>query len=85
MLNALRVIKAEAIMALVKRALAVFPNSSPSKDREERWKQLDPIGREGEVKLEELAQEYFSMSENIPGQDIYTKLGTYIINNNLKK
>ena len=80
MLNALQIMKAEAIISLFERALAVFPNSMPSQKRDERWKQLDQIGKEGELKLEELSQEYFSMYGNLPEQDIYTKLGIYIVN-----
>ena len=79
MLNALHVIRADSIIALFEKALAVFPDGSPSKDREKRWRQLAGIGKEGEGKLEELSQEYFSIYENSPDQDIYSKLGRYII------
>ena len=79
MMNALRAIGAERLLSLFEAALSVFPGGAPSPDREERWKQLDQIGDAGAGKLEQLSQEYFGMHEEHPGQDIYDKLGTYLL------
>jgi hypothetical protein len=80
MMSALRAVDAEKILALFEEALSVFPGGAPSANREERWKQLDQIGKAGERKLEQLSQEYFALYEEHPGQDIYAKLGAYLLN-----
>jgi hypothetical protein len=79
MMNALRAIGAERILSLFEAAQSVFPGGAPSPDREERWKQLDQIGEAGARKLEQLSQEYFVLHEEHPGQDIYDKLGAYLL------
>ncbi|MGJ8654155.1 MAG: DMP19 family protein [Opitutaceae bacterium] len=53
--------KSEDIKGLEKfsKILSIFPNSSPSENREERWKQLDALGEDEQYELFEPHDEQF--------------------------
>jgi len=68
-LEGLRKLKARKSIELLEKALVWFPESRPSIDRGERWKQLEPYKDDNkyELALEELDMEFYKYEDNLAG------------------
>jgi hypothetical protein len=66
-LDGLRKIKANNSLSLLEKAIGWFPDSNPSKDREERWKQLEPYedNEQYETALDNLDTEFYQYEDNL--------------------
>jgi hypothetical protein len=78
-LGALQRIGASRIEQLLTKALAVFPQHSPSVDHLTRARQLRAIDTEAEAFLQQLTDDYCSLSQECPQQDAYRVMSTYLV------
>lgn len=68
-LDGLKKIKALKSASLLEKALRWFPESNPSTNQEERWKQLEPYEdhEEYESDLDKLDTEFYKYEDNLAG------------------
>lgn len=78
-LRALERIEATRIAQILKKALTVFPQASPSTDHLTRDRQLRSISPEAEALLERLTDEYYGLHRECPEQDSYRKMSEFLL------
>ena len=74
--DGLLTIEANNSLFLLKQAMAWFPNSSPSPDRQERWNQHEKFCEKEEylVKVDSLDKEFYEYKDNLTSRlDEYVK------------
>jgi hypothetical protein len=66
-LSGLKKLNAKKSSVLLEEAMLWFPNSQPSSNREERWKQMKPYedDEKFEANLDELDREFYKYEDNI--------------------
>ncbi len=64
-LHSLKTIGATNTVRIFERALSVFPNNAPSKDRSERWQELARAGDQARARLHALDQQYYMQKEDV--------------------
>jgi len=66
-LDSLQFVGAVKSVELLKKAMAWFPNSLPSTDREKRWQQMEPYedDEEYEEALDQLDDQFYKYEDNL--------------------
>jgi hypothetical protein len=77
-LRALQLVGAEKIVAIVTRALRLFPKSTPSIDQLTRVKQVTLGGASVRRKLQKLTDEYYELPHAQPDEDAYRQMARYV-------
>jgi uncharacterized protein DUF4375 len=83
-LAALKTIGATRVAELFERAVAVFPNGTPSADQLTRCHQYEALGEMGRNVMQRVSDEWYENLKRFPNEDLYQVLIAYVRNNAMR-